>query len=160
MYQASLYLKPNQCICLLTTSKAIKIGQLSQEINGVSKLTSSVNHPVQSVLSIFPMLILKFPKNLAILTIYTSVCLITKWSFIISNFLITISMVSLQSRFCTFLHIGQRFWYIGMELYSSGGLHPSIGSSLPRSNVPLLISLSWLLVNLGCFLILWNPSCC
>ena len=70
MYQESLYLKPNQHMCLFTSSKDLEIGQLSQEISVVSKLASSMNHPV------FPCRHhIYMPSNLALPSIHSSATL-------------------------------------------------------------------------------------
>ena len=48
MYQALLYLKTNQPVCLFTHSKGIKIGPSCQELRGVSKSPLGLKHPVPS----------------------------------------------------------------------------------------------------------------
>ena len=46
MYQASLYLKTNQPVCLFTHSKGTKIGPSCQELRGLSKCPQTLKHPV------------------------------------------------------------------------------------------------------------------
>ena len=46
MYQALLYLKTNQPVCLFTHLKGIKIGPSRQELRGVSKFPRTLKHPV------------------------------------------------------------------------------------------------------------------
>ena len=46
MYQASLYLKTNQPVCVFTHSKGTKIGPSCQELRGVSKCPRTLKHPV------------------------------------------------------------------------------------------------------------------
>ena len=49
MYQALLYLKTNQPVCLFTHSKGIKIGPSYPELRGVSKCPLAMNNPVVSL---------------------------------------------------------------------------------------------------------------